>query len=115
MLILQDMEDGLIRIGSGRSRGLGSVRGSLSHADIQYIQAIITDKDENEIWGLGRFLKGDNRYGTLSDDVITLTEAPAPTTKGIRSVQRFGSESLNELIEKTTGHFVQRIQGWANE
>ncbi|RLC20136.1 MAG: CRISPR-associated RAMP protein [Deltaproteobacteria bacterium] len=112
MLVLQDMEDGLIRIGSGRSRGLGDVRGNVSQVDVQYIRPAITGKSAGEIWGLGRFLNGDDSYGTRSDDVLTLTEAPAHIARGIRDIQRFSEDSLINLKESAVGHFVQRVQGW---
>lgn len=113
MLILQDLEDSLIRIGSGRSRGLGNVKGTVTHVDIQYLQPTIQGKPTNEIWGLGKFLNGEHQqYGTSSDDLLKVAVAPTEEMRGIRLIQRFSGNSFNELKKTSMNVFVQKIQQW---
>src|SRR6266566_4225813 len=64
-VIIQDIEDELIRIGSGRSRGLGKVKANIneqaeeSHKGGVLLSTARTGKKEEEdeeLWGLGRWL-----------------------------------------------------------
>ncbi len=112
LLIVQDLEDALLRIGSGRSRGLGKVRGKAQQVTIQYLQPLIQEKPAEDVWGLGTFLGDDRRYGTWPDDTITLPAAPTPEQRGIRSVQVFQGEHLAALKQKAMTCFVSRIQAW---
>ena len=110
MLVAQDLEDSLIRIGSGRSRGLGVIKGEISEVCVSYIGAV-NGKAANEVWGLGKFL-GDSSYGTSPNDHLTLQHAPAEDTKGIRKIAIFNGDSLEELKEETITHFVETVQNW---
>ena len=113
MLILQDLEDGLIRIGSGRSRGLGSVKGAVTQVDIQYLQPAIQAKPTNEIWGLGKFLNGENQqYGTSPNDLLNVAVSPSIDIRGIRLIQRFNGNSFDDLKKNAMNAFVQKIQQW---
>ena len=55
MLIVTDLEDGLIRIGSGRSRGLGNVKATISEVSVNYLGAV-NERSANDVWGLGKLL-----------------------------------------------------------
>lgn len=110
----QDMTDGLIRIGSGRSRGFGSVTAKVHEVTVSYIGPQ-KSKPDNEVWGLGRFLARDGQagaYRTFPDDVLTVPVAPAATPRGIRHVESFKAEALTGLTEAAAGRFVERIRDW---
>lgn len=109
MLIVQDMEDGLVRIGSGRSRGLGSVKGEVNKLVLNHVTAgAIPAK---QIWGMGKFL-GDGSYGTDATDILELKKSPEPTRRSIRQQQCFDTEeSLEELSAKSIQRFVDYIGG----
>ncbi len=113
MLILQDMEDELIRVGSGRSRGLGHIKGAVNQVDIQYLKMNIAGKKADEIWGLGKFLNGDDSYGTRHDDSLMLANAPPEKQKGIRTIQEFTGEALNDLKIRAMNRFVETIPAWS--
>ena len=114
MLVVQDMEEGLVRVGSGRSRGLGSVTGSVAEVTINHLGAV-NGKPVTEVWGLGKFLGDleDDSYGTWPDDVITVTQPPTESRRGIRLQATFCGESLAELGERSIQSFVDRLQGWS--
>lgn len=112
MLILQDMEDELIRVGSGRSRGLGHIKGTVSQIDIQYIQPNTVGKQPLEIWGLGKFLNSDLSYGTQPNDVLVLNQAPSEEHQGIRLIQKFTGAALMDVKAKAMNRFVETIQNW---
>ncbi len=111
LLAVQDLEDELIRVGSGRSRGLGSVKGSVEEVKVNYLGAV-NGKPAGEVWGLGKFL-GDGSYGTQPTDALTVAPAPVEIRKGIRLQATFGGASLTALREQTTTALVTRLQNWA--
>jgi CRISPR-associated RAMP protein (TIGR02581 family) len=113
LLAVQDFEDGLIRIGSGRSRGLGSVEGGVDSVTINYL-APVNGKPPSEVWGLGKFLHlaDDASYGTWPDDVLSVAPEPTETRRGIRLQARFKENSLGDLREKAVAACVTRLGDW---
>ncbi len=110
LLLIQDMQDGLIRVGSGRSRGLGSVEGKTDGVTIGHI-GLSTSRSADEVWGLGKFLSG-GEYGTHEDDLLRLEQSPNEERRGLRMRATFTEMSLQELTDKAIGAFVTRVQGW---
>ncbi len=110
MLIVSDLEEGLIRIGSGRSRGLGSVKATISEVSVNYLGAV-NGRSDNEVWGLGKLL-GDGSYGTDTDDEVTVEQAPITETRGFRKITTFSEESLKCLKQNSIERFVSKIQSW---
>lgn len=113
MLVVQDLEDGLIRIGSGRSRGLGNIKGEISDFEmsINYL-GVVNSKPANSVWGLGKFLD-NNSYGTNTNDQITVRMLPSEETRGIRKITTFSGENLKELKQNSIKSFVDKIQSWS--
>lgn len=109
LLVVQDMEDELVRLGSGKSRGLGAVQGRVDEVVIHHLGRT-AGRAATEIWGLGRFLGNDSAYGTEPDDTLTLGSAPDITTKGIRSIQTFQGENLRGLKEQAVQEFIRRME-----
>ncbi|WP_052887899.1 CRISPR-associated RAMP protein Csx7 [Thermogemmatispora carboxidivorans] len=131
-VVLQDLEDGLIHIGSGRSRGLGWVKGAISEEEHEswpggFVTATIRGSDArepvSELWGLGRWLNerpavretGLGRYGTWYDDLVKLPAGIERRPRGIRHLRVFTNEALAQLREEAIGHFIRRIQEWPEE
>lgn len=110
MLIVKDMEDRLIRIGSGRSRGLGDVKAEISEVSINYLGAV-PGKPVDEVWGLGKLL-GDGSYGTNADDRLPIGTEPDKARDGIRQITTFSKASLENLKEAVVRPFVEKIESW---
>ena len=123
-IVLQDLEDELIRIGSGRSRGLGQVKAQISEQEHDrrpggfVVSSIRNDKpprelDEppNELWGLGRWLN-DGSYGTRMDDKVSLPQPVARSPRGIRNLRTFTGEALDNLRTASIKQFTERMQNW---
>ncbi|RMG96649.1 MAG: CRISPR-associated RAMP protein [Chloroflexi bacterium] len=109
--VVRDLEDELIRIGSGTSRGLGGVKGAVEKVEISYPG--LPQKEAQEVWGLGKFLASQTpNYNTRADDVLTLTAEPPTTPNGIRLTSVYEGEILAELRDKAGQEFVQRIRQW---
>lgn len=111
LLVVQDMADGLVRIGSGRSRGMGSVTASVDELTVSYI-GLVVDKPITEVWGLGKFLGVASAYRTQSDDMLDLAVAPTEQDTGIRRQSVFTGEALTQLRSQATRSFVTRLNGW---
>src|SRR5579875_925478 len=112
-VVMQDLEDELIRIGSGRSRGLGKVKAELSGPSKGIVTSAIRKNVEpaNELWGLGRWLN-DTSYGTRTDDLVRLSEPVTSSVQGIRSTRTFSGDTLNTLRSAAIGKFIERIEQW---
>ncbi len=134
-VVLQDMEDELISIGSGRSRGLGKVVAQISESPRNgrpggFVTSIPRGSEEpaDELWGLGCWLKDetyDNRgnwkgenygvYGTWKDDKVSLPKQLERNTRGIRSQRVFDEPSLSSLREASIEQFISRMQHWPEQ
>lgn len=118
-VVLQDMEDELIRIGSGRSRGLGKITAHIREEDKDdgrpgglVTSTMRTGKEPaNEVWGLGTWL-GDGSYGTWRDDRVQLTQPTVPMPRGIRQLRAFKGADLQAFREVVVAQFVQRMEQW---
>lgn len=99
--LLQDLKDGLLRIGSGRSRGLGKVKGALQHVKLYYLgRETPTPTDETlPLCGVGA-LAGEavaSRYGMQPPHQV---EAPRPDDVtvdpgwGLRTCYTFPGDSF---------------------
>lgn len=139
-IVLQDMEDELIPLGSGRSRGLGKVKTEIVLQDrpvrpggvvISTIRGVDTSESPEEIWGLGKWLDdgsndrvlkkdtllglsfpGDGYYGTWSDDLLTLKPAVEQSPRGIRLQRIFKDDALTALRAGMIEKFISRVKAW---
>jgi CRISPR-associated RAMP protein (TIGR02581 family) len=114
-VIIQDMEDELLRLGSGRSRGLGKIRASISDEGVTFGAARRGKDDEpnHELWGLGRWLdKEAEDYGTERNDLLTLSPQVAHEARGIRWTRTFKGDALGNLRAACMNAFFQRMQTW---
>jgi CRISPR-associated RAMP protein (TIGR02581 family) len=119
-VVIQDMEDELIRVGSGRSRGLGKITAAFSTEEKHgrpggLVTNTIRGNNEpdDQLWGLGRWLN-DGSYGTLKGDADLLKLSPSveQTNRGIRRMRVFTDTNLNALRDAAIEHFLARMQNW---
>jgi CRISPR-associated RAMP protein (TIGR02581 family) len=120
-VVLQDMEDELIHIGSGRSRGLGRVKAAISEKGSAgrpggLVTSAIRQSEEpdNQLWGLGRWLN-DGSYGTWKDDYLELARPLERIDRGIRSMRAFLGDELNALRDEAIEQFVKRMKAWPED
>ena len=113
MVAVQDMEDGLIRIGSGRSRGLGSIKGNVTEVVINYLGVKI-GKPTTEVWGLGKFLDAEQQgaYGVQGSDLLIVSSAPTEKQRGIRLQTTFAGDTLASLQAQSSQAFVSHAQAY---
>jgi len=127
-ILIQDMQDGLIRIGSGRSRGLGTVTAKLNEqAEGTHQGGVVLssirqmkgkEEPDDQLWGLGRWLderKEQENYRTQRNDMLTLSPAVAHTIEGIRATRVFKGDTLTQLKTPCIDAFLTRIGAWKPE
>ncbi len=131
--VIKDMEDGLISIGSGRSRGLGKVTaeivghkkdeepGGLVLSTIRGSTVNGSKEPDDEIWGLGYWLNGSPNgstlYGTHTDDCLKLKTSVSPVDRPghIRRERTFKGQILTELCDAAIEDFITRMEQWPTE
>ncbi len=81
-IVLKDMEDELIPLGSGRSRGLGKVKTEIVQQDrptrpggvvISTIREAHTSEPDEQLWGLGKWLDDDSNKPLGNDSLLGLS------------------------------------------
>lgn len=119
--VIQDMEDELIHLGSGRSRGLGKVTATISdqatdnHPGGFVISSMRGSQEPtDQLWGLGRWLN-DGSYSTTPDDVLKLTRPVEHNERGIRRQRAFNGEALRTLRSDAIEQFITSMQAWPTE
>jgi len=120
-VVLQDMEDELIRVGSGRSRGLGKVKATIKERGTEarpggFVTSSLrqSKEPEDQLWGLGRWLD-DASYGTWKNDYLTLKPPVERNDRGIRSRRVFQGEALNNLRDAAIDQFIERMRAWPED
>lgn len=114
LAVIQDLEDELIRLGSGKSRGLGKVAGKVERVDIQYINTSVLMNPLPTILGLGKFLNGEREaYKVFEDDEIGLEVPLEFEKKGVRLVYSFTEDELATLKQKAQTKFIDRMSAWS--
>lgn len=113
MIVIADLRDKLVHVGSGRSRGLGSVTGQLSELSIHTL-APTPGRLMNEVWGLGRFHSDAERqaYGTFSEDSLIIANLPQDEARGLRRVVTFTNNNIAALEVSARDAFIDRLNTW---
>ena len=122
-VIIQDLEDQLIRIGSGRSRGQGKIKASIYNKPdklhpggvvLSTIRRSTASEPDNELWGLGHWLNEQAAiYGAEKNDLLRL-EVPVTHEKhGVRNNRVFKGKALKSLKEQCIEAFIARMQEWS--
>ena len=84
-IVLRDLGDGWIRMGFGKSRGLGNVSGRVTGLELRSISptGLVRQDDQLEIFGVGELAPTAADYGFPSVDRITLPAASFTLTDDI--------------------------------
>ncbi|MGV3720925.1 MAG: type III CRISPR-associated RAMP protein Csx7 [Actinomycetota bacterium] len=62
--VLHDLSDGMVTVGSGRSRGLGEIRATVQSVEIRYPAVLVKDRPEKQLYGLSALQAEDAaKYG----------------------------------------------------
>jgi len=104
---IQDMLDGFVRIGFGKSRGLGKIKGKISGLHIYYFGKNKPEKDD-EIWGIGKF---ENGYGYDADsDIVIVDESITPVKRGLRFQYDIPVTQIDRIMNKLNESFIKKAE-----
>lgn len=100
--VLYDLSEGLVPIGSGKSRGLGWVTGTVRSVEVRFPTSLSLPSSSSKIWGLRALEREENRatYGYWSseeDGVVLEGVTPIPDPLGVRTVYRL--ETLEAVLK----------------
>ena len=110
LAVIQDMRDGLVRLGGGKSRGFGAVTASFGPAKLFHFGAG-QEGDSGAIRGLGNVL-GDRSYQTSPDDSIEATPRLHWTRRGLRFEAPLTDAILPGVERAAIRELVRRIEAW---
>ena len=112
-LTIKAVNEGLVRIGYGKNRGLGEVDLSLTNLEIGY-NGIHIPVPENALWGVGRLFSDEERdgYGLSENDLIS--EIPYPDSKktlGVIERRFYSSEKWEDISHKVIAELSNKLTG----
>lgn len=97
--VFLDLKDGYLQLGSGKSRGLGHISGSVEKIVISYMNPKVSAMPANELWGVGAFFNNSD-YGFSPKDKIAYDNRPALEQHGLRhNLTLQGQDQTNSLWE----------------
>jgi hypothetical protein len=94
--LLQDLKDGLIRIGMGKSRGLGKVRGEIQEVRLDFLgpETPQVNNGQLPLRGIGSLFTDATHYGIILPDEVTVPFSGSPKSNGIRTTVVFPGDSF---------------------
>lgn len=111
-LILKDFEDEFIRIGAGKSRGLGRIKGKITGMTLTYFDEV------NKLRGLAEMVEEKEReaYGLYHHVPVSELKLPEPSVSGVRRVYDI-TGIKDDLLKITAPVFNDYISGlkWLNQ
>ncbi len=89
--VLQDLSDGLIRIGMGKSRGLGQVCGEVKQVRIDFLglKAPQVVNGQLSLRGVGSLFDDAHEYGIVSPDEVSIPYSGELRSNGVRTTAIF--------------------------
>lgn len=94
--VLHDFADGLIRIGSGKSRGLGKVRGEVRRVRVDFLGSKAPQPVDEQLVlrGVGSLFDDAQEYGMVAPDEITIPFNGEWRSNGIRHTAFFAEHTF---------------------
>ena len=94
--VLQDLKEGFIRIGFGKSRGLGKVSGEIKQVRLHFLgpNAPQLCDDVLPICGVGSLFQGAEEYGMVTPDKATIQFRHELQSNGVRTTATFPDDTF---------------------
>lgn len=110
--LLQDLKDGLIHIGMGKSRGLGKVRGEVQQVRLDFLgpKAPQISDGQLPLRGVGSLFSEADDYGMVAPDEIIVPYSNDLTSNGIRTTAVFPGNSFPWM--QIGDQWVGRLKGY---
>lgn len=108
--LFRDLAEGYIRIGTGTSRGLGRIKGSVEEIRISYLTPSQVTLPQNELIGVGE-LAGEDGYGFAKNDRVLL-DLPEYEDLGVRKKFVFKGEDIQRLWKAVAPKWNECIRAY---
>ena len=111
--LLQDLKDGLISIGMGKSRGLGKVRGEVKNVRLDFLgpKAPRVSDGHLPLRGVGSLFAEAKAYGMTSPDEVGIPFESEPTLNGVRTTVVFHDNTFPWA--QVAEQWVKRVQSYS--
>ncbi|MGI8914556.1 MAG: RAMP superfamily CRISPR-associated protein [Chloroflexota bacterium] len=93
-LVVQDLLQGRLPLGSGKSRGLGQVRGELQSIELAYVRSERAADADSDILGVGALMADAGRYGYRPNDRLPHGQSATREEQGIRRLYHFPAQQF---------------------
>ncbi|HEX3036604.1 MAG TPA: RAMP superfamily CRISPR-associated protein [Thermodesulfobacteriota bacterium] len=115
--VFKDLEEGLIRIGAGKSRGLGKISGTVQSVTLSYVGTQYPTPPS--IWGIRKFFQ-DNSYGFFdqenSDINVSCSFQAEDQNYGLRKAFYFkDKEQIEALWQAVAPLFNSKVKELSHE
>ena len=112
--VLQDLADGLIRIGMGKSRGLGKVRGEVQQVRMDFLgpKAPQVVNGQLPLRGVGSLFEEAATYGMVSPDEVSIPYDGELSGNGLRRTAIFPGQTFP--WSAIADHWVQRATSFTD-
>ena len=111
--VLQDLKDGFIRIGFGKSRGLGKVSAEIKRVRLHFLgpNAPQPNDDKLPIRGVGSLFQEAESYGMVTPDETAIEFAHGPQSNGVRTTATFPNDTFP--WQEVASRWVERVKSYA--
>jgi CRISPR-associated RAMP protein (TIGR02581 family) len=112
-MLITDLQNETIQLGSGTSRGLGRIKGDVSKLTIRFFRTL---QNESEIWGIGKCLEtlklgSAETYGLDMDDSLEFS-LPHPTFNGAYKEYIIEGNMINNLFSNGADYCFTKLSRW---
>lgn len=110
LISLKDFLNGFVRIGYGKSRGFGKVKGTIINTSLYYFGSNLPEK--NEIKGIGAFLKKEEAisYGYSKEDRIIGIDLHEKEPVGLRTA--YAVDDIDKFIDYSVNKLSEYLKRW---
>ena len=108
-LTMNALNEGLLKIGFGKNRGLGEVTCSVTSATLD----LAKDIPPTELWGVGCFVSDEERkaYGLRPDDLLSGLPEPASTTNlGVFARRTYDADGWQAILKQALAHLPKALE-----
>ena len=112
--VLQDLKDGFIRIGFGKSRGLGKISGEIKRVRLHFLGSKAPQLNDRKlpIRGVGSLFQEAERYGMVTPDETAIEFAHEPQSNGVRTTLTFPDDTFP--WQKVASRWVEHVKSYPN-
>ena len=112
--VLQDLKDGFIRIGFGKSRGFGKVSGEIKRARLHFLGANAPQPSDGKlpIRGVGSLFPDSESYGMVTPDETAIEFTHELQSNGIRTTATFPDDTFP--WQEVASRWIEHVKSIAN-